>query len=75
MTDANVEVYHAFSYVAEWLYQEDIQLGWLRCLDAMLARDATLREALEAAHWTGRSVRVRPQIMLCARCHCLSPSG
>ena len=52
VNDANVEVYQAFSYVAEWLYQDDIQLGWLRCLDAMLARDATLREGLAEAGWS-----------------------
>ena len=36
--------------------QDDIQLGWLRCLDAMLERDATLRDGLAAAGWpqTGR---------------------
>ena len=27
-------------------------MGWLRCLDAMLARDATLREGLTTAGWT-----------------------
>src|SRR6185312_2497174 len=32
--------------------QEEIQLGWLRCLDAMLARDATLRQGLAVAGWT-----------------------
>jgi len=50
--EANQAIYQACSYLAEWLYQDDIQLGWLRCLDAMLARDATLRDALTAAGWS-----------------------
>jgi len=27
-------------------------LGWLRCLDVMLERDATLRQGLAVAGWT-----------------------
>ena len=50
--EANQAIYQACSYLTEWLYQEEIQLGWLRCLDAMLARDATLRECLAVAGWT-----------------------
>src|SRR6185437_4447774 len=50
--EANQAIYQACSYLTEWLYQEEIQLGWLRCLDAMLARDATLREGLTTAGWT-----------------------
>ena len=49
--EANNEFWHSCAFIVEWLYQEEIQLGWLRCLDAMLARDATLREALDAAGW------------------------
>ena len=49
--EANTHFYQALSYCVEWLYQEEIQLGWLRCLDAMLERDATLREALRLAGW------------------------
>ena len=50
--EANQGIYQVCSYLVEWLYQEEIQLGWLRCLDAMLARDARLREALAAAGWS-----------------------
>jgi len=50
--EANQGIYQVCSYLVEWLYQEEIQLGWLRCLDAMLTRDATLREALAAAGWS-----------------------
>jgi len=50
--EANQGFYQACSYLVEWLYQEEIQLGWLRCLDAMLARDATLCEGLAAAGWS-----------------------
>jgi hypothetical protein len=50
--DASGDFYQAGSYTAEWLFQEEIQIGWLRCLDAMLERDATLREALAAAGWS-----------------------
>ncbi len=56
--DANAQFYQACSYIVEWLYQEEIQLGWLRCLDGMLARDATLREGLRAAGWTVREDQV-----------------
>jgi hypothetical protein len=50
--DANDAFYQGGSYIAEWLYQEEIQLGWLRCVEAMLERDATLRDALRAAGWS-----------------------
>ena len=50
--EANQGIYQVCSYLVEWLYQEEIQLGWLRSLDAMLARDATLRDALAAAGWS-----------------------
>ena len=56
--EANDRVLQACSYMVEWLYQEEIQLGWLRSLDAMLGRDATLREALRAAGWTVREDQV-----------------
>jgi len=59
--EANQGIYQACSYIVEWLYQEEIQVGWLRCLDSMLARDATLRAGLTAAGWAvteGESARV-----------------
>jgi hypothetical protein len=49
--DANHNVHTGSAFTVEWLYQEEIQLGWLRCLDAMLARDAVLREAVTSAGW------------------------
>jgi len=33
--EANAQFYQACSYIVGWLYQEEIQLGWLRCLDGM----------------------------------------
>jgi len=75
--EANQAIYQACSYLVEWLYQEEIQPGWLRCLDAMLARDATLREGLAAAGWTafsrprqtcGRAFEREPSEGRCAAC-------
>lgn len=50
--DANREIHNSLGLVCEWLYQEQTQLGWLRCLDSTLEREQLLRSALEKARWS-----------------------
>ena len=52
--EANQGIYQACSYVVEWLYQEEIQLGWLRCLDGAPTARRTPRGRVSVPRPRGR---------------------
>lgn len=49
--EASNQFWFGCAFTIEWFCQNEIHLGWLRCLDAMLERDAPLRAGLTAAGW------------------------
>jgi hypothetical protein len=51
LDDGMNHIQHVLGYIVEWLYQAEIQLGWLECLDTMMEREQLLAEAL-APTWT-----------------------
>lgn len=50
--EASGHFHHALACMTEWLFQVELQIGWLECLDAMLARDNAAIAALSLAGWT-----------------------